>query len=149
MDFVDGHERLTSIFGRWPSFHDAEVLALGYERQRGGGVSVLLAMLVRPDPGAEPASGGLAARAFLRFHDCESLAIDADEFDHRNPLRDLDITYDADFLPGRPVSVVIETARRSGGLGGSFACRRAEIVDVAPADDDQQGGELRLEWTQS
>jgi hypothetical protein len=148
MDFVDGHERLTSIFGRWPSFHDAEVLALGYERQRDGAVGVLLSVLVRPEPGTEPSYGGLAARAFLRFHDCESLAIEADEFDHRNPLRDLDITYDAGFLPGRPVSVVIETAHRLGGLGGSFACRRAEVVDVAPADDDRQSGELRHEWAQ-
>jgi hypothetical protein len=29
---VTGHEQLTAIFGRWPSFHDAEVLSVRLER---------------------------------------------------------------------------------------------------------------------
>ena len=30
---VQGHEQLTAIFGRWPSFHDAEVVSIRLERQ--------------------------------------------------------------------------------------------------------------------
>ena len=30
---VKGHEQLTSIFGRWPSFHDSEVLSIRLERE--------------------------------------------------------------------------------------------------------------------
>jgi hypothetical protein len=29
---IDNHELLTRIFGKWPSFHDAEVLSLRLER---------------------------------------------------------------------------------------------------------------------
>ena len=30
---VKGHEKLTEIFGRWPSFHDAEVLGIRLDRR--------------------------------------------------------------------------------------------------------------------
>jgi hypothetical protein len=33
MDVVKGHERLTDIFGRWPSFHDSEVISIRPERR--------------------------------------------------------------------------------------------------------------------
>jgi hypothetical protein len=29
---IDGSDKLTSIFGRWPSFHDAEVVNLAFDR---------------------------------------------------------------------------------------------------------------------
>ena len=32
-DVVTGHERLTEIFGRWPSFHDSEVISIRLERR--------------------------------------------------------------------------------------------------------------------
>jgi hypothetical protein len=31
-NLVKGHERLTEIFGRWPSFHDAEIISIRLER---------------------------------------------------------------------------------------------------------------------
>ena len=32
-DVVTGHERLTEIFGCWPSFHDSEVISIRLERR--------------------------------------------------------------------------------------------------------------------
>ena len=32
-DIVKGHERLTDIFGRWPSFHDSEVISIRLDRR--------------------------------------------------------------------------------------------------------------------
>ena len=32
-DVVKGHEKLTEIFGRWPSFHDSEVISIRLERR--------------------------------------------------------------------------------------------------------------------
>lgn len=32
-DVVEGHEKLTEIFGRWPSFHDSEVISVRLERR--------------------------------------------------------------------------------------------------------------------
>jgi hypothetical protein len=31
-EVVKGAEKLTAIFGRWPSFHDAEVTSIRFER---------------------------------------------------------------------------------------------------------------------
>src|SRR5688500_20139298 len=33
IDVVTGHERLTEIFGYWPSFHDSEVTSIRLERR--------------------------------------------------------------------------------------------------------------------
>lgn len=38
--FVENQEVLTSIFGQWPSFHDAEVLSIVLDRAGDGGASL-------------------------------------------------------------------------------------------------------------
>ena len=144
MDFVNGHEKLTAIFGHWPSFHDAEVLALGYERQRRVGPTILLAVhLWEMTPELDERGYFVLVkhtRATFRFHDCDEIAIDADEFNHQNVLQGLEISHDADFLPGRPVRVLFPSIF---GLGGSLSCRRAEVVEAVPYKNDQAEGELR------
>lgn len=33
ISLIDGSDKLTSIFGRWPSFHDSEVVSLALDRE--------------------------------------------------------------------------------------------------------------------
>lgn len=139
-DFVDGHEKLTAIFGRWPSFHDAEVLALGYERRRDAGPTILLAVHLWESTNEVDERGFYRlvkhTRATLRFHDCDEIAIDADEFNHQNVIGGLWITHNADFLPGRPIRVVFTPLF---GVGGSLCCRQAEVVEAVPYGSDEAG----------
>ena len=137
MDFVEGHARLTSLFGRWPSFHDAEVLALGYERRRDAGPTIVLVVHLWESTGETDERGCFVlvkhTRTTLRFHDCDEIAIDADGFNHQNVIGGLWITHDADLPPERPIRAVFTPLF---GVGGSLSCYRAEVAEAVPYQSD-------------
>ncbi len=145
MEFVEGHERLTSVFGRWPSFHDAEILALGYESVREG-VSLLFVAHLWESTSEVDERGYFRlvkhTRATLRFHDCDEIAIDVNGFHRQNVIGGLWITFAADSLPDRPVRVEFSPL---SGVGGSLSCRRAELVESEPYECGAEAGRLRYE----
>lgn len=139
MDFIEGHEKLTGIFGRWPSFHDAEVLALGYERRDQEDPSILLVVHLRETTPEVDEQGYYKlvkhTRVTFRFHDCHEIAIEGNEFNGQNVLRELRIEHDPNRLPG-PIRVDLEAIY---GVGGTLICGRAEVVEAVPFASEDDG----------
>jgi len=131
MNFVEGHEKLTEVFGRWPSFHDAEVLSFGFERVTTG-FSVVTTIFVFESSNELTAEGHFRrireTRATFRFHDCEDVT--CAEFNHQNVISGLEITRDEVSNPRHPILVVF---RPIYGLHGTLRCCRIELVSAIPA----------------
>ena len=133
-----GHEKLVALFGRWPTFHDAEVLSFELQRDEGRPfTSPVCSVIVIVPPFSEPGAPGEAAGAavLLRFFDGHDLIWKS--FNHRNPILGLRIVpcdpsakgyplpshiHDVTFLPVHDLNFV-----------ASFTCSRVEVVSVSAA----------------
>jgi hypothetical protein len=134
MEFVQGYENVTSIFGRWPSFHDSKVRLLALEW---GERSVDVRMQVH----TWASTGETDERGRYRLHkhtlvemlfsDCAEVQIGG-ELAVLNILFDLGVKFDSG--AERPVQVVLEGI---GGLEGSFRCRGAAVVGAEPFEPNQ------------
>ena len=137
---VEGSERLTSIFGGWPSFHDAEVIEFHLWR---GDVEPTAARYIFPVLTTKihlweltseiDASGHYVLRhhtlATLRFHDVDSLRMEG--FNHQNAIFSLSITREEPEDAQPYLSVEFEPAF---GIAAAFRCYRIEILDAQPFD---------------
>ncbi|HEV8542702.1 MAG TPA: Imm50 family immunity protein, partial [Verrucomicrobiae bacterium] len=87
---IENAEALASIFGRWPSFHDAEVWSLTYERTPKG-FDVTATIHVFEMTSEVDARGFYRlqkhTRVILRFADC--LEAGFQWFNHQNVLSEL------------------------------------------------------------
>ena len=139
--FFDAGQKLTSIFGEWPSFHDAEVTDVHLWR---GGVKAgdwddsnvfpVLTIKVRILEATQPGAVGDSGRdvlAKLRFHDVDDLKIEG--FNHQNAILGISVaardrgTYaNGEKLPP-DFAVILE---RAFGMAASFRCSRAEVVEA-------------------
>jgi hypothetical protein len=137
---IDGAERLTRVFGSWPSFHDAEVLWVRLDRRPfdevddGPGVEALIHTF---EMTSEVGPGGYYvlrhhSLVLFRFHDVDEL--DLGGFNHQNVLFGLSI---ADVRECQIERINFEvTLESSYGLSGSFLCRRVEVKEVTPCTED-------------
>ena len=97
--FFDAGQKLTSIFGEWPSFHDAEVTDVHLWRGdvKAGdwddsNVFPVLTIEVRILEATQPGAVGDSGRdvlAKLRFHDVDDLKIEG--FNHQNAILGISI----------------------------------------------------------
>ena len=133
--FVEASQRLTSFFGAWPSFHDAEVIALYLWRgnicpERNSWVEPILTakiqVLEATQIGAQHA--GNDALVTFRFHGVDNLQLDG--FNHQNAINGLTMTLG--FHNQSRLSSVQVCFIQGHGVGGSFRCSRIEVVDVKP-----------------
>lgn len=140
---MDNAEKLIERFGRWPSFHDAEVLHV--EMGRGpphAPDSTSLLITVHVWEMATEYSDTIHYEfvhkndtvVAFRFQDIAELALDG--FNLQNVIDDLVVVSDG-ASEKYPVKVEIESIF---GLGGSFRCVRAEVVSVhaLPAEAQQR-----------
>jgi len=136
---IKNSERLTSIFGRWPSFHDADVIWLRLDR---GATSL------RDGPTVETlihafemtsevnAAGFYVLRNHVLVHLRFSRVVEAilDGFDQGHVLRVLSIK---DIRPQQMEHLNFEVKLDPVfGPEASFQCQDIEIVDVKPCDSD-------------
>jgi hypothetical protein len=138
-DRIVGAEKLTAVFGYWPSFHDAEVVWIHLDRGgQFGAAGPTFEVLVHTFEitSNADASGILALRhhvlVHLRFRAVEDLKLE--EFNHQNALFGLDIAE----VPvaqsnGNRFQVRFDPAY---GIWASFQCRDVECVQVTPCDED-------------
>jgi hypothetical protein len=141
---IEGHEKLTELFGEWPSFHDAEVTDLSIWRgdvDPDAGkyvfpvltVKLVVQELVQSDEPNVPGALALVPRAevILRFRDVFELKLD--DFDHTNMIVDLIFSLLArgHYTNGKPLPpyVVVDFVRGSG-LSATFKCFAAEVVSA-------------------
>jgi hypothetical protein len=131
---IIGHEKLTNIFGYWPSFHDAEVISIILEKigkdEREGPVLYAKIHVFQMDP--EKTNGG---KKFV-FH-CHSIVtfrftmvknLLLNEFNHQNVIFGLKISekYDEE----RKKNLFEVEFEHSFGISCSFICDNIEITDI-------------------
>jgi hypothetical protein len=140
---ISGSEKLTSIFGYWPSFHDAEIIDMHLWR---GDVDSTKERFIFPvltvtfhlweltnevDP-----QGYLVlrhhTRAALRFHDVADFSMEG--FNHQNAIFGLSIEHEAG-IDGRPpwFSIIFEPAM---AMAARFRCFRIEVLTAIPCKED-------------
>ena len=150
---IGGYEKLTSVFGYWPSFHDSEVLCVHLDRRHfgeGNGPNLDALIHVFEMTKEIGPSGAYIRRhhslANFRFHGVVELRIE--EFNFQNTLWELAISdirerqlerlhFQVDFVP-------------SFGVRASFQCHRVELLKVTPCTEQatsrghEAGGECHL-----
>jgi hypothetical protein len=139
---IIGSEKLTSIFGQWPSFHDAEVhelhLARGHidtENQVYEFPSLTIKLhlwLITNDVNQK---GYLVLTKHtlttMKFYDVDNFKMEG--FNHQNAIFGLGIeqkTRDE----GGPTPYFAVDFEPSFGIGATFTCSRIEIADVVPCN---------------
>lgn len=136
MHGVQGAEKLTELFGHWPSFHDAEVISLVLDRSgddNGFGPS-LVATIRAFDITDEVLPSG-----FLKLtHECvtviafrEIVQLQLTDFNGQNVLSGLHIVDIRD----RQLERQHFEVSFSGvyGLDARFQCRAVEVLSVTPS----------------
>jgi hypothetical protein len=138
---IIGSEKLTSIFGRWPSFHDAEVHEIQLER---GHIDTeahlyhfprltvrlhLWLMTNEVDQNGHYVSTKHTL-ATMKFYDVDSFKMEG--FNHQNVIFGLGIERKTrDEGPTPYFAVDFEP---SFGIDATFTCLRIEIVEAVPCD---------------
>jgi hypothetical protein len=126
-------EKLEARFGRWPSFHDAEVQALRLDSGQRSESTPKLELdvhvfAVAPSSQGTAYSFELHTLVTMEFADLEDLELCG--FQHQNVLFDLVISdLGPDIAEGTAVQVELPT---SFGLGGRFRCRQIAVLAVEP-----------------
>jgi len=141
---VEHSERVTRIFGYWPSFHDAEVMDVHLWR---GNVDPESARSVFPVltvklhlwelTNETDLRGFLVLRhhtiATLRFHDVED-NIQLTGFNQQNVI--FELTIERRQRSDGPSPFLVVEFISSFGMGAIFHCRRAEVLDAVPCDEN-------------
>jgi hypothetical protein len=140
---IAGSEKLTSIFGRWPSFHDAEVLELhfsprGVQPEVGGDGSPVVTAKIHVWEMTQEVDwrGYFVGRhhtlATLRFHGVDEFSME--DFNQQNVIFELRITAKQD-ESGSSHRFVVDFDP-AFGMGALFECIRIEVVDAVPCTED-------------
>jgi hypothetical protein len=141
--YVLGSEKLTGIFGRWPTFHDAEIVEFHLDRGD-----------VRPEDGIydfprltlkihlwemtrEVDSKGFFilkhhTLAMLKFRDVDNLRLEG--FNHQNAMMELLLTREERATAPSPYFAV--EIPPAFGAQISFECLGIEVVNTAPCSAD-------------
>ncbi len=132
-------KRLTSIFGRWPSFHDAEVIWLRLDRKAtslGDGPTVETLIHIFEMTSEVDAARFYVLRNHVLVHLRFSRVVEPilDGFDQGHTLMSLSIK---DIRPQQMKHLNFEVNLDPVyGPEASFQCQDIEIVDVKPCDSD-------------
>lgn len=135
---IDGAELLITVFGYWPTFHDAEVLWLRLDRRSSGegNYGPTLEALVRAfemTPEVSPDGHYVLQHhvlVHLRFKEVVELRLNG--FNHQNALSGLDFTD----LKDSQMERVRWAVRFDSAFGAdaSFHCRAVGVVSVIPCN---------------
>jgi hypothetical protein len=147
-DHILGSNKVVSIFGYWPSFHDAEVLELRLWR---GDVNpsenrwIMPVLTVRMHFCELAREIHLEGNIFLRnhtlvtfeFRDLSQLLVK--NFDSENSMLRLAIVpHEQASQPKSRLSVTFEGATPRG-MTASFSCLEIEVIEAVPCSVDENG----------
>ena len=140
---IAGSEKLTGIFGYWPSFHDAEVLDLHFVRgdvRPEDGVYDFPALTLRIHVWELTNKSDLNGYLIVRHHTLTTLKFsDVAEFqmtgfNHQNAL--LGLVLSTQRRDEGPSPYFVVELRPSFGMGASFECLRVEVTEATPCTDE-------------
>jgi len=147
MAAIVGAERVTEIYGRWPAFHDAEVLRVRLDHDGAKGAALeadihIFAMTPELD------AGGCYVLCdhhvvTLRFDGLSGL--DLRWFGSQNVVSTLDIDEAGD--PDETIDVWKVDFGSSVGMAATFQCAKStvmKLVATASSDRPERGGPSRL-----
>lgn len=145
---ITGAEKLTSVFGYWPSFHDAEIVWIKIDRSAGSDSDdrgpTLDTLIHAFEMTKEIDSNGYYCLrnhvlVHLRFHEAVELSLEG--FNHQNVLMELTISD----LTERQLERVRWRVHfaSSWGVESTFNCYHAEVISVTPCD---KHGTALPEW---
>ena len=132
MNAIEHRDRLTSIFGQWPSFHDAEVIRLVLDRAGPEAPTLETQIHVfAATPEVDSTGHHVLTKHMLvtlRFTDVDLESLDS--FNEQNVLFELSFSS----IPpveheGRGIRVEMAS---SFGLAAAFECKRAIVTGVEP-----------------
>jgi hypothetical protein len=129
---IENASALTDVFGRWPSFHDAEVVSISLDREGVAGPEIITAIHVFEITSEVTPEGfyGLQhhTRVTFNFEGVEEVELAG--FNDQNALFDL-IFED---ISSRQLDWLKWDVRfdSSHGVGASFMCRAIRIDNVVP-----------------
>lgn len=145
-NLIESSEKLVALFGAWPCFHDAEVIALqlwrGHiwpgdwdDRNVFPVLTVKIRVLEATQPGANHAGDDVLVT--FRFHDVDDFKVH--DFNHVNQIVGMSVAKRdrGKFTTGEDLPPdLLVTFEPGFGMGGSFRCRR---IEVAAAERDAPG----------
>jgi hypothetical protein len=140
---IQNSEKLTTFFGVWPSFHDAEVIELNFWRgdvkpgdwddRNVFPVLTVKIRILEATQGAATHSGN-DVLATLRFHDVDDFKME--QFNHMNDIVELSIGVQerGEFTNGKKLPRYLVVRFEPGsGVKMSFRCFRIEVLDAERA----------------
>ena len=130
LEQILGADRVVERFGHWPSFHDAEVVRLSFDRRGDNGptAEMLVHAWLMTDKVNDRGYYVLEKHTLVRFVFERVMCCEIADFNEQNVLFGLQITNETvDGDPGFRV-----TLDSSYGLAGSLVCGRVVIADVTP-----------------
>ena len=131
-DKIEDSQLLTDIFGRFPSFHDAEVMSVKLERKEKRRLPTLELTIHVFEMTAVVVNGSYVLKnhtlvTFL-FEEIDGLTLEG--FNHQNTLQGLQIT---DISNRQLESLKFEVSIDGNfGLEGEFACKTIKILTASP-----------------
>jgi Immunity protein 50 len=131
-DLIGNAQQLIDVFGRWPAFHDGEVVRITLDRSGPDAPSLEARIHVFEATGDVDGTRYFILRKHtlvtLRFADIELEELCG--FNHQNVLFDLEVsTIDPQANEGRRLQVTLST---SCGVSAVFRCRSASVVEALP-----------------
>jgi hypothetical protein len=128
---VTNHEKLTAVYGRWPSFHDTEVVSIRMDRDAGApftGVQLTVTfhvfrIEVAPD---DPARDNRLVT--LVFRAAEQLSLR--DFNHQNAIIDFVLSLGRSERLNADIFYI--HLKQGFGVDLSFECRAIEVLSVEP-----------------
>ena len=143
---IQDSQKLTALFGAWPSFHDAEVVDLHFWRgdvKPGDwddrNIFPVLTVKVRVLEATQPGATGAGHDVFatLRFHDVGYFRMAG--FNHQNRIFGLSIRVQdrGKFESGESLPPFLAVQfQQAFGISASFRCFRIEVVDAARCTEE-------------
>lgn len=139
---IEGSERLTTIFGYWPSFHDAEVIELNFWRgnvdDAGSSEFPVLTVKLHLWEITDNLNGqGLFGThkhtlSTVRFHDVSEFEMAG--FNYQNAIMGLEII-EVERSQG-PTPVLKVNFRPAFGMTATFTCNRIGVLDALPCTEE-------------
>jgi hypothetical protein len=127
---VGNAESLSRIFGRWPSFHDAEVVRVTLDRTGDDGPTLEAVIHVFESTGVVDSTGHyvLANHTEVTFRFLDVAECSLEGFNHQNVLASLEITeIDPSEHEGRQLRIELPSLY---GLDATFECKVASIISA-------------------
>ena len=133
---IQGIELLTDIFGRFPSFHDAEVISLKLFRGDSETLATLQLEIHVFEMTSKIIEGHyvLEKHTLVTFEFIDIVELELEGFEHQNVLQDLNIQ-DIEHRQLERIKFEVEIPGILG-LDGKFLCRSVHIISALPCQFD-------------